>query len=125
MKRMLVVVLCAFVAGVAAGQAGGQAKPRMWADRVLDVSTEELPRRARVWTNIDHWEVGAETGRHTHPGPTIFVLLEGELEETMGDGRVNVVKTGQAYWRPPRTEHNVRNRGDKPARGVAVHLDPR
>lgn len=125
MKRTLVVVLCGFLAGVAAGQAGGQAKPRMWADRVLDVSTEELPRRARVWTNIDHWDPGAETGRHTHPGPTIFVLLEGELEETLGDGRTSTIKAGQAYWKPPRTEHNVRNRSDKPARGVAVHLDPR
>ena len=121
MKRMLIVVCCAFVAGVAAGQA----KPRMWADRVLDVSTEELPRRARVWTNVDYWDPGAETGRHTHPGPTIFVLLEGELEETLGDGRTNTIKAGQAYWKPPRTEHNVRNRGDKRARGVAVHLDPR
>ena len=118
----IAVSLClAFAAGLAVGQA----KPRMWADQVLDVSTDELPRRARVWVNVDHWEPGAETGRHTHPGPTVFVLLEGELEETLGDGRTRTLKAGQAYWKPARTDHNVRNPGDKPARALAVHLDPR
>jgi len=111
----------AFVAGVAVGQA----RPRMWADQVLDVTTEELPRRARVWVNLDHWEPGAETGRHTHPGPTVFVLLEGELEETLADGKTRVLKAGQGYWKPARTDHNVRNAGTKPARALAVHLDPR
>jgi len=97
----------------------------MWADRILDVATEEIPLRTRVWTNLDHWDPGAETGRHTHPGPTVFVLLEGELEETLADGRTRTLKAGQASWKPARTEHNVRNRGDKPARALAVHLDPR
>ncbi len=126
-RRLLVVLsLClAFAAGLAVERARGQAKPRMWADRILDVATDEIPRRTRVWTNVDHWDPGAETGRHTHPGPTVFVLLEGELEEVLPDGRTRPLEAGQAYWKPARTEHNVRNRGDKPARALAVHLDPR
>jgi quercetin dioxygenase-like cupin family protein len=130
MKRTLALLLCAFVAGFAVDRAAGQARPpqatpRMWADVVLDVATEEIPRRTRVHVNVDHWEPGAETGRHTHPGPVVFVMLEGELEETLADGRTRRLEPGQAFWKPPRTEHNVRNRSDRPARAVAVHLDPR
>ncbi|MBI3454402.1 MAG: cupin domain-containing protein [Candidatus Rokubacteria bacterium] len=126
MRARLVVlsVLLAFAAGIAAERARSQAKPRMWADVVLDLSTDEIPRRTRVHVNVDHWEPGAETGRHTHPGPTVFVLLEGELEEVLPDGRSRTLKAGQGFWRPARTEHNVRNRSGAPARGVAVHLDP-
>jgi quercetin dioxygenase-like cupin family protein len=118
---LVVALSLAFTAGIAVGQA----RPRMWADKLIDVSTEELPRRARVWVNVDHWEPGAETGRHTHPGPTVFVLLEGELEETLADGKTRTLKAGQGYWKPARAEHNVRNGAGQLARALAVHLDPR
>ena len=130
MMRRTALLLCVFLAGVGVGRAAGQGSsaqptPRMWVDRILDVATEEIPRRTHVWTNFDHWDPGAETGRHTHPGPTVFVLLEGELEETLADGRVRTLKAGQGYWKPSRTDHNVRNRGEKPARALSIHLDPR
>lgn len=118
------LVLAAFAVGLLAGQAGGQAKPRMWADRVLDVATDELPRKARVVANLDHWDPGAETGRHTHPGPTVFVLLEGELEETLADGRTRTIRPGQGFWNRARAAHSVRNVGGQPARALAIHLDP-
>ncbi len=129
MAQRTALLLCVFLAGVGVGRAAGQGgsvppAPRMWADRILDQATEEIPRRTRVWASLDHWDPGAETGRHTHPGPTVFVLLEGELEETLVDGRTRTLKAGQGYWKPARTEHNVRNRGDQPARALAVHLDP-
>ena len=126
MKRVLVVVgvLAAFAAGIAVERVRSEAKPRMWADVLLDLSTEEIPKRARVHVNLDHWEAGAETGRHRHPGPTVFVMLEGEVEEVLGDGRTRTLKAGQAFWRLPRTDHNVKNIGARPARALAVHLDP-
>jgi len=114
----------AFVAGLVAGQVRAQGKPRMWADVVLDVATDEIPRRTRVHVNVDHWDPGAETGRHTHPGPVVFVMLEGELLETRADGSTNVLRAGQAFWKTPRTDHNVRNVSAQPARALAVHLDP-
>lgn len=126
MKRVLVVVgmLAAFVAGVAVERVPSEAKPRMWADILLDLSTEEIPKRARVHVNLDHWEPGAETGRHRHPGPTVFVMLDGEVEEVLGDGRTRTLKAGQAFWKPARTDHNVRNTAGRAARALAVHLDP-
>lgn len=127
MIRRTSLLLCVFLAGMGLGHAAGPAPPtpRMWADRILDVVTEEIPRRTRVWANFDHWDPGAETGRHTHPGPTVFIVLEGELEETLADGRTRTLTAGQGYWKPARTEHNVRNRGDRPVHALAVHLDPR
>lgn len=126
MRRVAVIliVLSAFAAGAAFERARGEAKPRMWAEVLLDVSTAEIPSRARVYVNLDHWEPGAETGRHHHPGPTVFVLLEGELEEVLGDGRTQTLKAGQAFWKPARTDHNVKNVAGRRARAVAVHLDP-
>ena len=105
MTRRMALLVCVFLAGLGVGRAAGQGSsaartPRMWGDRILDVATEEIPRRTRVWTSSDHWDPGAETGRHTHPGPTVFVLLEGELEETLADGRTRTLKAGQAYWKP-------------------------
>jgi quercetin dioxygenase-like cupin family protein len=96
----------------------------MWADTLVDVVTEALPRRARVRAQLDHWEPGAQTGRHTHPGPVVFVLLEGALEEVLPDGRTRPLRAGAAEWKPPGTDHNVRNPGRQPARALAVHLDP-
>ncbi len=126
-RRHALLVLCAVLAfggGMAVERAGSQTRPRMWADVLLNLTTHEIPLPTRVHANVDHWDPGAETGRHTHPGPTVFILLEGELEETLADGRTRVLKAGQGFWKPARTQHNVRNRSDRPARAVAVHLDP-
>jgi len=117
-------ILVAFIGGMAVGPARSQPEPRMWAEVLLSVSTDEIPKRTHVKANLDHWQPGAETGLHSHPGPTLLVMLDGELEETLGDGRTRTLKPGQAFWHHPRTTHNVRNRSSQPARALAVHLDP-
>jgi len=126
MKRILVLlcVLVAFTLGIAHERVGSQATPRMWAETLLDLSTAEIPRPARVQVRHDHWEPGAETGRHSHPGPAVFVVLEGELEEVLRDGETRALKAGRVYWKPARVEHNVRNVSGRLARAVVVHLDP-
>ncbi len=73
---------------------------------------------------MNHWGPGSETGRHQHPGPTVFVMLDGELEETLADGSKRTLKAGQAFWKRSRTDHNVRNVTERRARALAVHLDP-
>jgi quercetin dioxygenase-like cupin family protein len=127
LRRHLVTALCAlaaFGAGIAVERASGQDKPRMWADVLLNVTARDIPTPTRVRVNTDHWEPGAETGRHSHPGPALLVILDGELVETFADGRTRALKAGQAVWNAARTEHNVRNAGARPARAIAVHLDP-
>jgi len=122
--RLAAFGLAAFGAGLVAGHATGQAPRRMWADTVVDVVTDELPRRARVTANVNHWDPGTETGRHTHPGPTVFVMLDGELEEILPDGTRRTLAAGQGFWKPSRIDHNVKNVSGRPARALAVHLDP-
>lgn len=120
---MLAWTLVVFGAGLWAGGAAGQSRPKMWTTVLLRTGAENLPRNLAVQVNDDHWEPGAETGVHRHPGPTIIVVLEGELTEAAGTGTA-LLKAGQAVWRPARHEHNVRNAGGRPARALAVHLDP-
>ncbi len=120
---MLAWSLVVFGAGLWAGGAVGQSRPKMWTTVLLRAGAEDLPRKVGVQVNDDHWEPGAETGVHRHPGPTIIVVLEGELTEAAGTGTA-LLKAGQAVWRPARHEHNVRNAGGRPARALAVHLDP-
>jgi quercetin dioxygenase-like cupin family protein len=52
----------------------------------------------------------------------VFVMLDGELTETLADGSQRTIESGQAFWKPARQAHNVKN--DQPARALAVHLDP-
>ena len=137
MRRRLLILLgalLAFGAGVAVGcaQSAGTAQApaarqasrgRMWADVLLDTTTDQIPRRVRLHVHLDHWDPSAETGVHTHPGPTVIVVLEGELSESTRS-RTNALTAGHAYWRPADEEHNVRNITERPARALAVHLDP-
>src|SRR3989337_640089 len=107
--RLLVVLslVIAFASGVAVEHARSQTQPRMWTDVLLNVNAGGLPTRAHVRTNLNHWSPGGETGRHSHPGPTVFIMLEGELEELTAGGQTRTLTTGQAFWHPARREHNV------------------
>jgi mannose-6-phosphate isomerase-like protein (cupin superfamily) len=123
-RVILLILLVAFSAGFGVACVGGQGQPRMSADIILRLVTDEIPHRADVRVHIDHWDPGAETGHHEHPGPVVFVMLDGELEEILASGETRVLKAGQAFWKRPRTPHNVRNVSDRPARALALHLDP-
>jgi len=122
------LLLAVFTAGALAGAAAAGARlawaqPRMSAQVLLDVVTTELRwARTRVRVNLDTWEPGSETGRHRHPGPAVLFVLEGELEEAAATPRT--LKAGDAVFNPGQRPHNVRNRGDRVARALAVHLDP-
>lgn len=123
--RTVAVLAAVFVAGAAAGAGAvlAAARPAMRAEKKLDLTTTELRGRMRVTLNIDHWDPAAETREHRHPGPTIFYVLDGELEETSPEG-VRTLKAGDAVWNAANRPHNVKNRGAASARALAVHLDP-
>lgn len=127
MKRIFIFLctLIAFYLGMVQEGVRSQATPRMWAETLLEVSTDEIPRPTHVQVKLDHWEPGAETGRHSHPGPAVFIMIEGELEEIrQGGEETRSLRPGQVFWNPGRTEHNVRNLSGRVARAVVVHLDP-
>lgn len=57
----------------------------------------------------------------THPGPVILAVIE--LVEETPAGR-NSLRAGQAFRRPARETHNVKNVSAKLARVLAIHVDP-
>lgn len=125
--RTLVATALVFLAGSLAGASAlalAQTVPRMSARVLVNVVTEELRwKRTNVRLNLDLWEPGSETGTHRHPGPALLYILEGELEETSPAGS-RTLRAGEAVWNPGQREHNVTNRSARPARALAVHLDP-
>lgn len=116
-----------FAAGVLTGAAAlawGAGPPRMSAEVLLSIVTDELRwARTNVRVNLDTWEPGSETGSHRHPGPAILYVLEGELEETSASG-ARTLTAGRVVWNRGGLLHNVRNRTERSARVLAVHLDP-
>ncbi len=65
---------------------------------------------------------GGQTGWHKHPITCLAHLMEGEIEVTLADGRVNVVKAGESLCEVVDLAHNGVNRGAEPAKLVMFVL---
>jgi hypothetical protein len=57
---------------------------------------------------------GAETGWHAHPVPSFGMVLEGELEVELQDGRRLTLKAGDGLAEVFERAHNGRNTGSMP-----------
>jgi quercetin dioxygenase-like cupin family protein len=110
-------------AGMPLGFALSQTAPQMRVQVLLQHRVTDIPLPANLEVRDDRWDPGAETGVHEHPGPVILAVIEGELVEETPSGR-NILRAGQAFWRPARETHNVKNASEKPARVLAIHFDP-
>lgn len=61
---------------------------------------------------------GCVVPRHSHPHEQVGIMLEGEMEFTIGD-ETRIVKAGDIFVIPGGVEHSVKV-GDKPARALDV-----
>jgi quercetin dioxygenase-like cupin family protein len=59
---------------------------------------------------------GAETNWHLHPVPSFGVLMEGELDVHLKDGKVKRIKAGEALAEVVNTLHNGKSVGKVPAK---------
>lgn len=57
---------------------------------------------------------GGETGWHLHSAPSFGVVLQGQLEIKLKDGKKNVVKAGDALAEVINTAHSGKNIGTEP-----------
>ncbi|MDR7121811.1 cupin domain-containing protein [Rheinheimera soli] len=57
---------------------------------------------------------GGETGWHLHPVPSFGVVLQGQLEIKLKNGKTNVVKAGDALAEVVNTAHSGKNIGTEP-----------
>jgi quercetin dioxygenase-like cupin family protein len=117
------LLLLGGAAGILLGFALSQTAPQMRVEVVLQHRVTDIPLPANIEVRDDRWDPGAQTGTHEHPGPVILVVIEGELIEETRSGR-NILSAGQAFWRPARETHNVKNVSSNPARVLAIHFDP-
>ncbi|HMN30294.1 MAG TPA: cupin domain-containing protein [Caldilineaceae bacterium] len=61
---------------------------------------------------------GCVVPRHSHPHEQVGIVLEGELEFTIGD-ETRIVKTGEIFVIPGGVEHSVKV-GEKPALALDI-----
>ena len=64
---------------------------------------------------------GGETGWHLHPVPSFGMVVQGELEVSLKDGRKKRMKTGDALAEVVNTAHNGRNVGSVPLKLVVFY----
>ena len=98
--------------------------PEVKTDVLLKRTVADLPnRRGEVRVHLNTYEPSSETGVHNHKGPTILYLLEGELS-WVERGVPHPLTAGQVFLEPAGVSHNVKNVSGKPAKGLAIHLNP-
>lgn len=64
---------------------------------------------------------GAETGWHLHPVPSFGMLIEGELQVQLKDGRIKKLKAGDTLAEVVNTLHNGRNVGLVPVKLIVFY----
>ena len=80
----------------------------------------DIPLPANLEVLNDRWNRAPRPVRTT--SWSVILVIEGELIEDTPSGR-NIMRAGQAFWRPAHGSHNVKNTGSTNARVLAIHFD--
>jgi len=114
----LILALLSATAASALDTSGAvKATPVLKATHSWDGKALVFPEgQAEITGLIIEIAVGGETGWHLHPVPSFGMMLEGELEVTLRDGRTKRVKAGETLAEVVDTEHNGRNVGSVPVK---------
>lgn len=87
-----------------------------------DGKTLEYPTgQAEITGMIVEIAPGAETGWHLHAVPSFGMVLEGELEVQLKDGKTKYLKSGEALAEVVNTLHNGRNVGATPVKLIVFY----
>jgi quercetin dioxygenase-like cupin family protein len=82
----------------------------------------EYPKgQAEITGMIVEIAPGAETGWHLHAVPSFGMVLEGELEVQLKDGKTKHLKSGEALAEVVNTLHNGRNVGATPVKLIVFY----
>ncbi|SRR6266568_6362007 len=107
----------------------------------LDVSAFFIPSKGQPWLALvktkgksdgyvlnNAWDVGGDTGWHTHSGPTLIIVTAGTITHYDGDDPTctpHVYTAGMTFVDEGGGHvHIVRNEGDVPAVAYAFRLVP-
>lgn len=145
-RAQLTALSCTFVMTAAAGAASAQTPPTVTFNVLargtydaFKVETEglvdvELKAKAPLDVVIreHNYPVGSSTGWHTHPGPVLITVIEGELSFYEVDDPTctpKVVRAGETYplgggYVDSGRGHVARNESGAPAKDVTVIFAP-
>lgn len=68
-------------------------------------------------------EPGAHSEFYTHEGEEIKIVIQGEVEYTVGE-EIYKLKEGDVFWHKSDVPHRIRNTGDKKAIYFTVDTPP-
>ncbi len=77
--------------------------------------------QAEITAMIIEIAPGGQTGWHLHPVPSFGLILEGDLEIELKDGRRTKLKAGEPIVEVVNTLHNGRNIGKTPLKLVVFY----
>jgi len=106
---------------VIASQSAQSAPSARWATTFEHLT---LPKDFKAMTVVVDFPPGAVFPLHSHGGPVVALVLEGEI--TLVQGGVSVVyKAGQGFNESVGQIHEARNKGSTKAAVVATYLLPK
>jgi quercetin dioxygenase-like cupin family protein len=104
---LIVLALLALPSGLAFGQQPAPGPTVVWQFRAPGAPQAE---RFNLVQGRLHFEPGAATPVHTHPGQVIVTMLEGENTFTM-NGMVHLYRAGESFVELPGEPMQARNAG--------------
>jgi quercetin dioxygenase-like cupin family protein len=119
-KTLLAAAAIAAIAGATAAVRAKQAQPTFTRTMLQDQPLSIKDRHAVM--SRSEFQPGAESGRHTHPGEELGLVLEGSLELTVEGKAPQRLKAGDVIFMPPNTIHNAKNVGTGPLRVVSTYI---
>lgn len=89
-----------------------------------EFAPDEVPEDFDVVSLILDFAPGAETPLHSHPGPGIVLVLEGELTGFDEEGNEVLYREGDTFLEGPGNQHRVRNDTDQTVQVLFTILLP-
>jgi quercetin dioxygenase-like cupin family protein len=117
---LLVLALLALPSGLAFGQPPAPGPTVVWQFRTPGAPQAE---RFNLVQGRLHFEPGAATPVHTHPGQVVVTMLEGENTFTM-NGMVHLYRAGESFVELPGETMQARNAGTTRMSVMATYLLP-
>ncbi|NTU82270.1 MAG: cupin domain-containing protein [Chloroflexales bacterium] len=117
---LVIVVACCIPSSLAFGQTPPPAPTVLWQFRTSGVPQAE---RFNLVQSRLHFEPGAATPVHTHPGQVVVTILEGENTFTM-NGMGHLYRAGESFVELPGETMQARNAGTTRMSVMATYLLP-
>lgn len=119
--RLIVLVVLVLPSGLALAQQPTPGPSVLWVARTVGVVQ---PERFNLVQSRLHFEPGAATPWHTHPGQVVVTVLEGENTFSMGD-LTHLYRAGEQFVELPDTVFmQARNAGSSRMSVMATYLLP-